>query len=403
MDVLSGAAAGFLAAVALALALPLPRTAKLALLVVANLAFLALHDRMAPGVFLAVSLAAFGLARLGARGISGGLFALLAAPIAALLFLPKTGLFGTNPAALALTGFAREFAKAPAAFVASSYFTMRALHFALDARREGKVPGTLLEMLAWNGFFPTLIAGPIERFGNFSQSLDRLGRPDFGDFTHGAWRIFVGVLKKVVLSELFFELSRPLLDFGSPAGAALGTGDAWLALYAFGLYFYFDFSGYSDLAIGAGRICGIRLAENFDNPYLRPNISEFWRTWHISLSTWIRDYVFLPLCGRSTGAWRPRAASVASMVLCGLWHGPTLGWAVWGVFHGAALALHQSWTAWLRKRFQWKQRLAKSRVAFVASTLVTFHFLAIAWIWTAYAGAGLGTSLRYLARLFAIA
>ncbi len=397
MDVISYPAAAFLAAAVVLLALPTGRTIRLALLVAANLGFLGLCDRLAPAVFLAVSLAAFGLAHLGARGLGSFSFGLLALPIAALLFVPKTGLLGSAPGAESLAGFAAAFARAPAYTIGASYFTLRALHFAIDARREGRVPIPLLEMLAWNGFFPTLLAGPIERAPHFAESFPTLGRPSLHDVLDGIARIFVGLVKKVVLSEIALRWAQPLLDFEQ--GVVPSVGVAWLALYAFGLYFYFDFAGYSDLALGAGRLCGIRLAENFDNPYLRPNISEFWRTWHISLSTWIRDYVFLPLCGRSSSPWRPRFASVAAMVLCGLWHGPTIGWAVWGLFHGVALAVHQSWTAWLRRHFAWKRRLASSRLTTLVATLVTFHFLALAWTWTAYATTGLSTSLRYLALL----
>lgn len=394
MDVLSLEALGFLAAAAAALALPTPRAARLAILGIANLAFLALAHPAAPAVFLATTLAAFALARAAARGLAAPLFAAACVPFAGLLLLPKTGLLGEAPGAAALGGFAAAFAKAPAFFVGGSYFTLRALQMVFDARREGAAPASLLETIAWNGFFPTLTAGPIERSQHFAESLGRLGRPSPEDLLDGSWRIFLGLLKKVVLSQLFYAWAAPLLAFET--GASVARGEAWAALYAFGLYFYFDFSGYSDLALGAGRFCGIRLAENFDNPFLRPNISEFWRTWHVSLSTWIRDYVFLPLCGRSTSPWRPRAASVASMVLCGLWHGPTLGWAIWGAFHGSALAAHQSWVSFLRRRLRWKQRLAKSRVAWAASTFVTFNFLAFAWTWTAYASTGVGTTLRFL-------
>lgn len=406
MDVISLRAAGFLALAVVLLAIPAPRTARLVLLTIANLAFLALLHPGAPAVFAAVTLAAYVGAKIAAsanatkengtfspRNITVTIFSLL---IGSLLFLPKTGIFGG--ASGAASGFAANFAKSPAYFAGASYFTLRALQFMFDARREGIVHFNILELFAWNGFFPTILAGPIERSQHFEQSLQNLGRPSFADIQDGVWRIYLGLLKKLVLSQIFFTWAQPLVDFERHIVPT--TGEAWLSLYSFGLYFYFDFSGYSDLALGAGRFCGIRLAENFDNPYLRPNISEFWRTWHISLSSWIRDYVFLPLCGKGGSPRRAHVASVVSMVLCGLWHGPTAGWALWGVLHGAALSIHQSWTAWLRKHFKWKQKLAKSKTAKIVAIVFTFHFLAVAWTWTAYASTGVGTTWRFLLLLF---
>lgn len=417
MDIVSLRAAGFLAAAVLLLLIPAPRTVRLGLLVVANFAFLALLSPGAPGVFAAVTLAAWLAAKFacrrpaGAAGETGGevaapggaagnaLFVIFSIAIGSLLFLPKTGWFGGSGGA-GDAGFAANLAKSPAYFAGASYFTLRALQFMWDARREGVVHYNLLEMFAWNGFFPTILAGPIERSQHFAESIQNLGRPRFDDVLHGSWRIYLGLLKKVVLSQIFFTWAQPMMRFEQ--GVVPGHLDAWLSLYSFGFYFYFDFSGYSDLAIGGARFCGIRLAENFDNPYLRPNISEFWRTWHISLSSWIRDYVFLPLCGRGGSAWRPHVASVLSMVLCGLWHGLTPGWAVWGVFHGVALSIHQQWTAWLRRHFKWKQKLAKSKTARIVAIIITFHFLAVAWTLTAYATTGLATTARFVGLLLGL-
>jgi D-alanyl-lipoteichoic acid acyltransferase DltB (MBOAT superfamily) len=394
MDVLSFQALAFLGAAIAALFVARRLGAAVPALCLVNLAFLALADPWAPAVFLAVTAGAWLLAKAAARGMSSVFFAVLTLPFAALLFLPKTGIFGVSEAAAGLGGFAANFARSPAAFVGASYFTLRALQLVFDARREGRAPLGLLDTIAWNGFFPTIVAGPIERSQHFALSLEKLGRPDLDDVLDGSWRVFVGLVKKVVLSQIAYAWAAPLLDF--ERGIVPQRLDALLALYAFGFYFYFDFSGYSDLALGAGRFCGIRLAENFDNPMFRPSIAEFWRTWHISLSTWIRDYVFVPLCGRSVNPWRARAASVASMTLCGLWHGPTLGWVLWGVLHGTALSVHQAWTGFLRKRFRVKQRLAKSKLAYAVSVVVMLQFLSLTWIWTAYANENVHLTIRYL-------
>lgn len=393
MDVLSLRAAGFLAAAVAALALPLPRNARLAILCIANLAFLYLLHPLTPAIFLVVTAAAFAGAHVAVRLDSKWLFVLISAAVASLLFLPKTGLFGGAAADEGATGFAASFSKSPACFAGASYFTLRALQFMFDARREGSVHFTILETVAWNGFFPTILAGPIERSQHFAESIEQVGRPGFDDVLDGGKLLFTGLLKKVVLSQMALVYAGPLLEF--PAKLPTHT-EVWTSLYAFGLYFYFDFAGYSDLATGAGRFCGIKLADNFNNPFWKPNIAEFWRAWHISLSSWIRDYVFLPLCGRSSSALRLHMASVVSMVLCGLWHGLTPGWAVWGVFHGAALSIHQSWTGFLRKRFKLKQKLAKSRTARIAAIIITFHFLALAWTFTAFATDSLRLPLRFV-------
>lgn len=392
MDVLSLRAAGFLAGAVLLLLLPSPRAVKLWLLCAANLAFLYLLHPAAPVVFLAVTVVAFVSAKAAARGGSAWIVGAAVVVLASLLFLPKTELLNFGAAAPA-TGFAASFSKSAAFFAGASYFVLRALQFVFDARRERTVHFGLLETIAWNGFFPTILAGPIERSQHFAQSMERLGKPSLEDLAAGVTRLYFGLLKKVVLSQIAFNYAQPLLDF--ERGVLPSHTDAWISLYAFGLYFYFDFSGYSDLALGAGRFCGIRLAENFDNPYLKPNISEFWRAWHISLTSWIRDYVFIPLCGKGTPPIRPHVASWVSMVLCGLWHGVTTGWIAWGLFHGVALSIHQLWTSFLRKRFKLKQKLAKWRLARAVSIAITFNFLAVAWVWTAYASTGLGTSIRF--------
>ncbi|MFN0207148.1 MAG: MBOAT family O-acyltransferase [Planctomycetota bacterium] len=399
MDVLSLRAAGFLAGAMFLLFIPSPRAAKMFLLAVINLAFLYLLHPAAPGVFLAVTIVAFLTANLAARGGSSWIFSLIAAAIASLLFLPKTGIFGTSGGD-STAGFAASFSKMPAFFAGSSYFILRALQFVFDARRERKVSLNFIEMIAWNGFFPTILAGPIERSQHFAESLDTLGKPNANDILDGIWRIYLGLLKKVVLSQIAFNFAQPLLQFET--GTEPSQWQAWTSLYAFGLYFYFDFSGYSDLALGAGRFCGIRLAENFNNPYLKTNISEFWRAWHISLTSWIRDYIFIPLCGRGTPAIRLHAASWTSMVVCGLWHGLTPGWIIWGLFHGFALSIHQLWTNFLRKRFRLKQKLAKSKLARAASIFIMFQFLAVAWVWTAYATTGVGTSIEYFKLLIGL-
>ena len=392
MELITLRALAFLVAGAgLVAALPAGRPRQAALLAW-NTLFLASFDPLAPLIFAATSLVGFGAARLAAGGAGRWVVGLALAPLLVPLFLPKLGYF----AAEGQVGNA--FGSRLVIFIGASYFTLRALHFALDAYRKRALPLGLFDYLVWNSFFPTIVAGPIERADHFARTYARLGRPAREDLAAGVVRIFQGLLKRVVLAQVALAWAAPIASFTPES--ELGAGGAWLALYAMCLYAYFDFAGYSDLALGAARLFGIRLAENFDNPYLRPSIAEFWQGWHISLSFWIRDYLFLPLCGRSRSVLRPHAAALVSMTLCGLWHAPQLGWILWGFAHGAGLSVHQAWTLWLRKHFAFKKRLAKSRAVRVAAVLLTFHFVALTWVLISIDPRDLSLALAYFARLF---
>jgi alginate O-acetyltransferase complex protein AlgI len=351
-------------------------------------------------VFAATSLVAWGAARLAVRGVHGAWVALASAPLLVPLFLPKLPWF-TGGAGADQTG--NVLGSRLVLFVGASYYTLRALHFVIEARRRRELLLSFWDFLAWNSFFPTLVAGPIERADHFRRSLDRLGRADWDDVQAGATRIFQGLLKKVVLGGIAIRWAAPISGFGAEGVPEPTWGQAWIALYAICLYAYFDFAGYSDIALGIARLMGIRLAENFDNPYLRPSISEFWQGWHISLSTWIRDYLFLPLCGRSRSPLRPHVAALVAMSLCGLWHAPQVGWLLWGFLHGLGLSVHQAWTLWMRKRFALKKRLAQSSVYRVVCVLATFHFVAFTWTWIAIDAERVAPTLRYLRLLIGLA
>lgn len=405
MDLICLEAAAFLVlGAALVAALPrqaLGGTLRRAALLCWNVGFLWTYDPLAPLLFTLTALCGFGAARLAAGGASKGLVSLAAAPLLLPLFLPKlelgalAGWLGGAPDGAG--GVGNVLGSRLVVFIGASYFTLRALHFVIDAFRRRKLPLGLFDYLVWNSFFPTIVAGPIERADHFAKTYQRLGRPDRQDLEAAAVRIFQGLVKQVVLSPIALAWATPISSF--TVDASLSAGEAWLSLYAICLYAYFDFAGYSDLAIGAARLFGIRLAENFDNPYLKPSIAEFWRGWHLSLSFWIRDYLFVPMCGRSRSVLRPHLAALGSMTLCGLWHAPQLGWVLWGFAHGAGLSVHQAWTLWLRKRFPLKKKLAKSRSFRVVATLLTFHFVALTWVLISIDASDLRPACAYFARL----
>lgn len=400
MEPLSQQAALFVSATILVLRLPLPAVARQVLLLLANTAFLYTFHPMAPVVFGATSLLGFAAARLAARGASKVVLALCGAPLLIPLFLPKLDWLYTASAAGG-DAVGNAVGTRAAVFIGASYFTLRALAFVLDARKHGKVHFGLFEFLVYNSFFPTIIAGPIERADHFAKTSSRLGRPSWDDVSHGVTRIFLGLLKKAVLGTLAWKWATPFRLFTSDPSLAADSQFAWIGLYAWLLYTYLDFSGYSDLAIGTARLMGIKLAENFDHPFLKPSIAEFWRGWHISLSFWIRDYLFLPMCGKSRSAIRPHLAALGSMTLCGLWHDPSLGWGLWGLFHGVGLSAHQAWTNRLRKNFALKRRLQQSLVIRVIAILLTFNFVALSWVFT-ISRFDLGVTGQYFSRLFGL-
>jgi alginate O-acetyltransferase complex protein AlgI len=191
-------------------------------------------------------------------------------------------------------------------------------------------------------FVPTMVAGPIKRFQGFSEQLPD-AETSAGDVDAGIRRILIGLLKKIVFADTINLWTAPLAS-----GAALGgatRADIAVALLAYSLRIYLDFSAYSDIAIGSARLFGLRVPENFSWPYLKRNISEFWRSWHMSLTSWIRDYVYIPLGGNRKGDARRYVNLVTAMAVSGIWHGAGWNFLGWGVYHGVLMALHRFWTS----------------------------------------------------------
>lgn len=275
-----------------------------------------------------------------------------------------------------------------------SFFTFEFVHFLADIYRGQIVlsrPGDhpterrreLAHFAAFALFFPTLLAGPIKRY----QSFVPTGRLREEDLAYGLGRMLIGLGKKLLIADSVAPFALRLLvpDQTSPLGL-------WLAMYAYAAQIYFDFSGYSDLAIGAARLLGYRVPENFDWPYLATDLPSFWRRWHISLSSWIRDYLYIPLGGNRGGRVRVSLNLIAVMALCGLWHGPAWHFVVWGIWHGLGLALS--------RREPGSDRAASpptSRLRRIPATLATFHFVCFGWLW--FATPSVSVALRCFARM----
>jgi alginate O-acetyltransferase complex protein AlgI len=220
-----------------------------------------------------------------------------------------------------------------------SFFTFHAISYVVDVYRRTSEPRrNPLEVVLYFAFFPQLIAGPIIRYKDVATQLTRRVVTADG-FAYGARRFVVGLSKKVLIANTLGACVDPV--FAAPA-ATVSTPLAWFALGAYTLQIYFDFSGYSDMAIGMARMFGFRFLENFDFPYVSGSIQEFWRRWHISLSRWFRDYLYVPLGGNRVEAWRVYVNLLIVFFLCALWHGAKWTFVVWGLIHGMFLVLERT-------------------------------------------------------------
>ena len=220
-----------------------------------------------------------------------------------------------------------------------SFFTFHAISYVVDVyKRNAQAERNLPRFALYILLFPQLIAGPIIRWRDIAAQLPE--RPQrIADFAYGARRFVLGLGKKVLVANTLGRTADQI--FALPA-ADLNTPVAWLGLVCYTLQIYFDFSGYSDMAIGLMRMFGFRILENFNYPYIARTIREFWRRWHISLSNWFRDYLYIPLGGNQRGERRAYANLVIVFLLCGLWHGASWPFVLWGAWHGAFLVAERA-------------------------------------------------------------
>lgn len=259
-----------------------------------------------------------------------------------------------------------------AAAAGVSFYTFQAIGYLVDVYRGDVEPERdPLALALFVGFFPQILAGPIGRAGALLPQWRAAPPYDDRRVSSGLFLILSGAAKKVLIGDfLATRLVNPA--FAYPDG--IGALGALAAIYGFAFQVYGDFAGYSEMAIGSARCLGVDLPINFNAPYRARNVSDLWKRWHISLSTWIRDYLFLPMCGRSSSPSRAYVAAVVSMALCGLWHGASAAWIAWGTLHGVALVVHQAFAASMRRRFALKKKLDASTPFRIASIALTFHF-----------------------------
>jgi alginate O-acetyltransferase complex protein AlgI len=220
-----------------------------------------------------------------------------------------------------------------------SFFTFQALSYVIDVHRGvGRVERNPFRVALYISLFPQLIAGPIVRFHDIARELVAR-RPQLVDVAYGVRRFSLGLGKKVLIANLMASTADGI--FAIPT-EHLTPALAWLGATSYALQIYFDFSGYSDMAIGLGRIFGFHFLENFRYPYIARSLTDFWRRWHISLSTWFRDYLYIPMGGSRRGAARTTLHLFTVFALCGLWHGANWTFVIWGLYHGAFLGVERA-------------------------------------------------------------
>ncbi|MEO6709190.1 MAG: MBOAT family O-acyltransferase, partial [Planctomycetota bacterium] len=219
-----------------------------------------------------------------------------------------------------------------------SFFTFQALSYVVDVyRRDVRAQKSVIDFATYISLFPQLIAGPIVRYHDVAEQLEDR-RVDASGFAYGIRRFVIGLAKKLLIANILAVPSDQI--FGIP-GEQLPIGVAWFGVVCYAVHIYFDFSGYSDMAIGLGHMLGFRFLENFNYPYISTTITEYWRRWHISLSTFLRDYLYFPLGGNRLGTARTYFNLFTVFVLCGLWHGAAWNFVVFGILHGSVMVLER--------------------------------------------------------------
>jgi D-alanyl-lipoteichoic acid acyltransferase DltB (MBOAT superfamily) len=291
------------------------------------------------------------------------------------------------------------------AWLGYSYIAFRLLHVIRDRQTGVLTPVGLSDFICYVIFFPSISAGPIDRVERFSKDLAAPAKLSSEDWLFAGQRLALGLFKKFVLADWLAWLSISDALTGQVHSAAW----LWVFLYAYAFRIYFDFSGYTDIAIGTARLMGVHLPENFASPYLKPNLTQFWNSWHITLTQWFRAYFFNPVTRSLRTMKRPLPmwlilllTQFATMTLIGLWHGITWNFALWGVWHAAGLFIQNRWSEFVRVRFpQWGSAPRTQRWLNICGILLTFHYVALGWVFFALSTPQ--ASLTAFMKLFGIA
>lgn len=274
-----------------------------------------------------------------------------------------------------------------------SFYTFEAINYTVDVYRR-KVPAerNLGHFLLFILFFPHLVAGPIVRARDFLPQIKRRKRFSWPRMHLGAQFFFLGLIKKLAIADRMAMYADPV--FSDPQ--SYGSATVGLAAIAYALQIYCDFSGYTDMAIGTAHMLGYKLSQNFNIPYVSLNVSEFWHRWHISLSSWLRDYLFIPLGGSRGGTWSTYRNLLLTMTLGGLWHGASWTFVIWGVLHGVLLIVHKMFQGFCAVRPR-LERLLHSAPGTLLRLLLTFVSVCVGWVF--FRAATFSIAMAFLQRL----
>jgi D-alanyl-lipoteichoic acid acyltransferase DltB (MBOAT superfamily) len=276
-----------------------------------------------------------------------------------------------------------------------SFYTFMAIAYVVDIQRGDAPPASWIDLFLYLCFFPHLVAGPIVRPNELIPQLDVRRDARHIDVASAGWLIFGGLFKKVVISSY---LATSIVDpvFGDPARH--GALDVIVAAWAYAIVIYADFSGYTDIAIGIAQLLGFRFPQNFDRPYSAVSIQEFWRRWHMTLSRWLRDYLYIPLGGNRRGTTRTYVNLMITMLLGGLWHGAAWTFVIWGGYHGVCLSVHHYRQERRARRVAAGDAiLADPRGLVWAQRALTFNLVCLGWVF--FRADSLATALDMLGRL----
>ncbi len=256
--------------------------------------------------------------------------------------------------------------------VGISFFTFQSLSYTIDVYRRKMEPvRNVIDFGFYVSFFPQLVAGPIVRAYEFIPQLYSEYRLARREFSHALFLISKGLIKKIIISDF---IATNFIDRVFDAPSVYSGFENLMAVYGYGLQIYCDFSGYTDIAIGLALILGFRLPINFNSPYKAANITDFWKRWHISLSRWLKDYLYIPLGGNRKGRFRTNLNLMITMLLGGLWHGASVRFIIWGFLHGLGLVVNRSWSS------VFGERIKGGKFGRAISVIITFHFVSFCWI-----------------------
>ncbi len=267
-----------------------------------------------------------------------------------------------------------------------SFFTFHAVSYLVDVYKGKVGQHSAVDFATYFFMFPHLVAGPIVRFESVRNDI-RIRKRNYDLFAYGIFRFVLGLNKKILIANFVSPIADLAFASSQSYVPCLTSAEAWLGLLAYSLQIYFDFSGYSDMAIGLAAMMGIHFEENFQSPYQSHSIREFWRRWHISLSSWLRDYLYIPLGGSRVNKWITYRNLVIVFALCGLWHGAAFTFLIWGLWHGALLILERGRIGvFIEKMPVWGQRV--------------YCFLAVMTGWVFFRADDLDHAFSYLNIMF---